>query len=42
MDSMNVIKRDGRVEEVSFDKVLERIKKLSEGLHVNATSAVID
>lgn len=35
---MNVIKRDGRVEEVSFDKVLERIKKLSEGLHVNATS----
>lgn len=38
MDSMNVIKRDGRVEEVSFDKVLERIKKLSEGLHVNATS----
>ncbi len=34
---MNVVKRDGRVEEVSFDKVLERIKKLSEGLTVNST-----
>jgi ribonucleoside-diphosphate reductase alpha chain len=37
MNSMNVVKRDGRVEEVSFDKVLERIKKLSEGLTVNST-----
>ena len=36
--SMNVIKRDGRAEEVSFDKVLERIRKASEGLAVNSTA----
>lgn len=35
---MYVVKRDGRLEEVSFDKVLNRIKKLSNGLeHVNPT-----
>jgi len=35
---MYVVKRDGRYEEVSFDKVLNRIKNLSVGLeHVNPT-----
>lgn len=34
---MQVIKRDGSREEVSFDKVLLRIKKCSEGLDVNPT-----
>jgi len=33
--SMQVVKRDGRIEDVSFDKVLERIKRSSEGLSVN-------
>ena len=32
---MNVIKRDGRPEPVSFDKVLARVTKASERLHVN-------
>lgn len=32
---MNVIKRDGRPEPVSFDKVLARITKAAERLHVN-------
>ena len=36
--SMNVIKRDGRTEDVSFDKVLERIKRSSENLAVNPTA----
>ena len=36
--SMNVVKRDGRAEEVSFDKVLERIRKASEGLSVNSAA----
>ena len=36
--SMNVIKRDGRAEEVSFDKVLERIRKASDGLSVNSAA----
>lgn len=35
---MFVVKRDGRREEVSFDKVLERIKRASEGLAVNSTA----
>lgn len=35
--SMQVIKRDGIREDVSFDKVLLRIKKCSEGLDVNPT-----
>lgn len=33
--SMNVIKRDGRREEVSFDKVLRRIQASGRGLEVN-------
>lgn len=36
--SMQVVKRDGRTEDVSFDKVLDRIRKASEGLSVNATA----
>jgi ribonucleoside-diphosphate reductase alpha chain len=35
--SMQVVKRDGSREDVSFDKVLLRIKKSSEGLEVNPT-----
>ncbi len=35
MNSLIVIKRDGREEDVSFDKVLTRIKKLSSDLVVN-------
>jgi ribonucleoside-diphosphate reductase alpha chain len=35
---MQVEKRDGRREEVSFDKVLERIRRASEGLSVNPTA----
>ena len=34
---MQVVKRDGRIEDVSFDKVLERIRKAATGLEVNAT-----
>jgi ribonucleoside-diphosphate reductase alpha subunit len=33
--SMKVIKRDGRSEPVSFDKVLERVRKAAKGLSVN-------
>ncbi len=36
--SMQVIKRDGRKEDVSFDKVLERVRRASEGLAVNPTA----
>ena len=35
--SMQVSKRDGKMEEVSFDKVLTRIKRCGEGLDVNST-----
>ena len=35
--SMQVVKRDGSKEDVSFDKVLNRIKKSAEGLEVNPT-----
>lgn len=35
---MQVIKRDGRKEEVSFDKVLERIRRAADGLAVNPTA----
>jgi len=35
--NMNVVKRDGRREEVAFEKVQERIVKSSVGLVVNAT-----
>lgn len=34
---MQVVKRDGRLEDVSFDKVLERIRRASDGLSVNPT-----
>lgn len=34
-DSMHVTKRNGEKEEVSFDKVLNRLRHLSSGLHVN-------
>jgi len=36
-DEMNVIKRDGSREPVSFDKVLERIRRAADGLSVNYT-----
>lgn len=35
---MQVVKRDGRKEEVSFDKVLERIRRAADGLAVNPTA----
>jgi hypothetical protein len=31
---MYVVKRNGKSEEVKFDKVLQRVKKLSNGLNV--------
>lgn len=34
--SMKVIKRNGTAEDVSFDKVLQRIRKAAKGLQVNA------
>jgi ribonucleoside-diphosphate reductase alpha chain len=34
---MQVVKRDGSKEDVSFDKVLNRIRKSAEGLEVNST-----
>ncbi len=36
--SMQVVKRDGRKEDVSFDKVLERIRRAADGLSVNPTA----
>ena len=36
--SMQVVKRDGRSEDVSFDKVLERIQRASTSLSVNPTA----
>jgi hypothetical protein len=38
MESMNVVKRDGTHEPVSFDKITERIGKQATGLHVNSTA----
>ncbi len=35
---MQVLKRDGRKEEVSFDKVLERVRRAADGLSVNPTA----
>jgi len=35
MTTLHVVKRDGRKEPVSFDKVLERIKKICDGLERN-------
>jgi ribonucleoside-diphosphate reductase alpha chain len=35
---MQVIKRDGRKEDVSFDKVLERVQRASTGLSINPTA----
>lgn len=37
MISMNVVKRNGQLENVSFDKVLNRIQLASNGLEVNPT-----
>ena len=37
MEVMNVIKRNGETEEVSFDKVQKRIKNLCQNLNVNPT-----
>ena len=37
MISMNVVKRDGKKEPVSFDKVLHRIQTAAQGLEVNPT-----
>lgn len=37
MISMQVVKRDGSKEDVSFDKVLNRIRKSADGLEVNST-----
>lgn len=34
---MNVVKRDGRKEDVAFEKVQERVKKAASGLTVNVT-----
>jgi len=36
--SMQVVKRDGRTEDVSFDKVLERVRKAADGIQVNPTA----
>ena len=36
--SMQVVKRDGHMEDVSFDKVLDRIRKASTNLNVNPTA----
>lgn len=36
--SMQVLKRDGRKEDVSFDKVLDRVRRSAEGLSVNPTA----
>ena len=32
---MKVVKRDGKSEDVSFDKVLQRIRKAAKGLQIN-------
>ena len=37
MISMQVVKRDGQTEDVSFDKVLNRIQAVAKGLEVNPT-----
>ena len=38
MESMYVIKRDGRKQEISFDKVIHRIKALSKDLNIDPIS----
>jgi ribonucleoside-diphosphate reductase alpha subunit len=42
-DNMKVVKRDGRIEEISFDKILNRVKKLGKEaiLSLNYTNLVI-
>ena len=35
---MYVKKRDGRLEPVAFEKVVERLRKVADGLHVNVTA----
>jgi ribonucleoside-diphosphate reductase alpha subunit len=43
MDEMRVLKRDGNLEEVSFDKILSRIKKLGQeaGIQINYSALVM-
>ena len=43
MDEMRVLKRDGNLEEVSFDKILSRIKKLGHeaGIQINYSALVM-
>ena len=40
---MRVTKRDGELQEVAFDKILERVKKLGQeaGIHINYSSLVM-
>ena len=38
---MKVVKRSGRVEDVKFDKVTNRISKLTEGLSENVDACMI-
>ena len=40
---MRVTKRDGELQEVAFDKILERVKKLGQeaGIHINFSSLVM-
>jgi ribonucleoside-diphosphate reductase alpha subunit len=40
---MRVTKRDGQLQEVAFDKILERVKKLGQeaGIHINYSSLVM-
>ena len=42
-EEMNVIKRDGRLETISFDKILKRIKNLGleANIHINYQSLVM-
>lgn len=43
IDEMRVTKRNGELQEVSFDKILERVKKLGfeAGIHINYSSLVM-
>ena len=43
LTEMRVTKRNGELQEVSFDKILERVKKLGQeaGIHINYSSLVM-
>ena len=43
LTEMRVTKRDGELQEVSFDKILERVKKLGQeaDIHINYSSLVV-